>query len=155
MGAAKDRGAQCLSSFKALNEPFTKMARGTWSMRAYGGVEGSPPCDPSEAVGIPAFDEDAAVGASAEEEGRFLERAAIEGMAVHLWESNTIRNASTAVPTVCKPNRLQYESPISGLALNNLINRMQFEAQTTLPITAYPNDLPPLRCCHARWRTEA
>ena len=31
---ASDKGAQCLSSLKALKRPFTNMARGTWSMRA-------------------------------------------------------------------------------------------------------------------------
>lgn len=77
-------------------------------MRVYGGVEGSPPWDPSEAVVTPAgVDEDA----SAEEEDRFLDRAAIEGIAVHLWESNTIRNVSTAVPTVCKPDTLAKHTP--------------------------------------------
>ena len=81
-------------------------------MRVYGGVEGSPPWDPSEAVVTPAgVDEDAAAGASAEEEDRFLDRAAIEGMAVHLWESNTIRNVSTAVPTVCKADIFPKHTP--------------------------------------------
>lgn len=104
-GTAKDSGAQCLSSLKAVNRPFTKMARGACSMRVYGGVEGSPPGVPAESAGVPAgFDEDAACGESEEGRDRLLERAAIEGMAVHLWESNTIRNVSTAVPTVCKPN---------------------------------------------------
>ena len=56
-------------------------------------------------------DEDAAAVASAEEEDRFLDRAAIEGMAVHLWESNTIRNVSTDVPTVCKPDTLATHTP--------------------------------------------
>ena len=74
-------------------------------MRVYGGFEGSSPRDPSEAVVTPAgAAEDAAAVPSAEEEDRFLDRAATEGMAVHLWESNTIRNVSTAVLTVCKPD---------------------------------------------------
>lgn len=52
-------------------------------MRVYGGVEGSTPWGLSMAVVGPA-DEDAAAVASAEEEERFLDRAAIEGMTVHL-----------------------------------------------------------------------
>ena len=88
------------------------MAKGTCSMRVYGGVEGSPPWDASEAVATPAdVDEDAAAVASAEEEDRFRDRAAIEGMVVHLWESDTIRNVSTAVPTVCKPDTLPKHIP--------------------------------------------
>ena len=110
-GAANDSGAQCLSSLKALNKPFTKTAKGTCSMRVYGGVEGLTPWDASEALVSPAgVDEDAAAVTSAEED-RFRDRAAIEGMTVHLWESNTIKNVSTAVPTVCKIDTLPNHIP--------------------------------------------
>jgi len=62
-------------------------------------VEGSPPWAPLEAeLGAAASDEAAAAG-SAEEEARPLERAAMEGMDVHLCVSSTIRKVSTAVPT--------------------------------------------------------
>lgn len=62
-------------------------------------MEGSAPWGLSRAE---PFVEEGAAAASEEVEDRFLERAAIEGIAVHLWESKTIRYVSTAVPTACK-----------------------------------------------------
>ena len=62
-------------------------------------MEGSPPCGGPAAAGAPGAPDEDAVAASDEDEERFLERAAMEGMAVHLWESKTIRKVSTAVPT--------------------------------------------------------
>lgn len=45
-------------------------------------------------------------GESEEEEARCLERAAAEGMMVHLWLSSTSRNVSTALLIACRA-RLQ------------------------------------------------
>ena len=46
-----------------------------------------------------ASDEEEAAAGSNEAEDRLLERAAMEGMEVHLWLSRTIKKVSTAVPT--------------------------------------------------------
>ena len=62
-------------------------------------MEGSPPWASLEAeLGVAASDEAAAAG-SANEAERPRERAAMEGMDVHLCVSSTIRKVSTAVPT--------------------------------------------------------